>query len=250
MATRNGLQSVLPSACSPTSAFLPQPDSSTSLLNMPQTISTAPDKAMQLYGKFIKEYQKLMGEEIVYFHQCSGIGNINRIRPIIIVASRYCQQRSQQTAAYCLIYISFHFSISFMRACSEKENLNKLQGLYIINCSLRMYSMLCPAYRHPWERTRSSRYQLLNGNWKFHWAKQPEERPKEFYKPGYDVSAWAEIPVRIARLAPGLSPQPALRPCRTEREEHGEKPWKSHEERFPAHLVARCPRKATETVRY
>ena len=107
-----------------------------------------------------------------------------------------------------------------------------------------------PAYRRPWERTRSSRYQLLNGNWKFHWVKQPEERPKEFYKPGYDVSAWAEIPVRIARPAPGLSPQPALRPCRTEREEHGKKPWKSHEERFPAHLVARCPRKATETVRY
>lgn len=52
-----------------------------------------------------------------------------------------------------------------------------------------------PAYRRPWERTRSSRYQLLNGNWKFHWAKQPEERPKEFYNPRYDVSAWDEIPV-------------------------------------------------------
>ena len=26
-----------------------------------------------------------------------------------------------------------------------------------------------PAYTHPWERTRSSRYLLLNGNWKFNW---------------------------------------------------------------------------------
>lgn len=52
-----------------------------------------------------------------------------------------------------------------------------------------------PAYRQPWQRTRSSRYLLLNGNWKFHWAKQPEDRPKDFYRTNYDVSAWAEIPV-------------------------------------------------------
>ncbi len=52
-----------------------------------------------------------------------------------------------------------------------------------------------PAYRRPWQRTRSSRYLLLNGNWKFHWAKQPEERPKDFYKTRYDVSSWDEIPV-------------------------------------------------------
>ncbi len=52
-----------------------------------------------------------------------------------------------------------------------------------------------PAYRRPWQRTRSSRYMLLNGNWKFHWAKQPEDRPEDFYRTNYDVSAWAEIPV-------------------------------------------------------
>ena len=52
-----------------------------------------------------------------------------------------------------------------------------------------------PAYTRPWERTRSSRYLLLNGNWKFNWVKQPSERPVDFYKPGYDVSAWKEIPV-------------------------------------------------------
>lgn len=52
-----------------------------------------------------------------------------------------------------------------------------------------------PAYCRPWERTRSSRYLLLNGNWKFNWAKQPEDRPKDFYKANYNASAWAEIPV-------------------------------------------------------
>lgn len=52
-----------------------------------------------------------------------------------------------------------------------------------------------PAYRRPWERTHSSRYLLLNGNWKFNWAKQPEDRPKNFYRTNYDVSEWDEIPV-------------------------------------------------------
>lgn len=52
-----------------------------------------------------------------------------------------------------------------------------------------------PAYRRPWERTHSSRYLLLNGNWKFNWAKQPEDRSKNFYRTNYDVSEWDEIPV-------------------------------------------------------
>ena len=52
-----------------------------------------------------------------------------------------------------------------------------------------------PTYMRPWERTRSSRYLLLNGNWKFNWVKQPSERPVNFYKTNYDVSNWKEIPV-------------------------------------------------------
>lgn len=52
-----------------------------------------------------------------------------------------------------------------------------------------------PTYAKPWLRTASSRYILLNGQWKFNWVKAPEERPKDFYKPGYDVSAWNDITV-------------------------------------------------------
>ncbi len=35
----------------------------------------------------------------------------------------------------------------------------------------------------------------LNGIWKFHWVRRPEERPQDFYQPGYDVSAWKAIRV-------------------------------------------------------
>ncbi len=52
-----------------------------------------------------------------------------------------------------------------------------------------------PAYLKPWLRTRSSRYLLLNGKWKFRWSEQPEDRPASFYKNGYDVSSWDDIDV-------------------------------------------------------
>lgn len=47
----------------------------------------------------------------------------------------------------------------------------------------------------PWEEPSSTLYKTLNGNWKFHWVKQPSERPTDFYKVNYDVSSWKEIPV-------------------------------------------------------
>lgn len=35
----------------------------------------------------------------------------------------------------------------------------------------------------------------LNGDWKFNWAPDPDSRPKDFYKPEFDASAWDNIPV-------------------------------------------------------
>ena len=45
------------------------------------------------------------------------------------------------------------------------------------------------------EREASPYYQSLNGQWKFNWVRKPDDRPKDFYKPDFDVSKWAEIPV-------------------------------------------------------
>jgi beta-galactosidase len=44
-------------------------------------------------------------------------------------------------------------------------------------------------------RHSSSFCRSLNGAWKFNWVPSPELRPVDFYKSGYDVSAWKEIPV-------------------------------------------------------
>ena len=35
----------------------------------------------------------------------------------------------------------------------------------------------------------------LNGSWYFHWSPNPQTRPTDFYKPGFDQSDWDQIPV-------------------------------------------------------
>ena len=45
------------------------------------------------------------------------------------------------------------------------------------------------------ERERSDYFQLLNGSWRFHWARNPSEAPEGFYENDYDVSGWDQISV-------------------------------------------------------
>ncbi|HEX8474500.1 MAG TPA: glycoside hydrolase family 2 TIM barrel-domain containing protein [Pyrinomonadaceae bacterium] len=44
-------------------------------------------------------------------------------------------------------------------------------------------------------RTRSPFVRSLDGLWKFHWVKNPAERPADFYRPEFDASRWREIRV-------------------------------------------------------
>ena len=50
-------------------------------------------------------------------------------------------------------------------------------------------------YRTPWLYSQSSSFNLLNGNWYFHFVSEPSQRPESFYKEDYDVSSWETIPV-------------------------------------------------------
>lgn len=43
-------------------------------------------------------------------------------------------------------------------------------------------------------------YQSLNGKWKFHWVKNPDTRPKDFYQPSYYTGGWAEIKIGRAHV--------------------------------------------------
>lgn len=50
-------------------------------------------------------------------------------------------------------------------------------------------------YRTPWLYSQSSTFELLNGNWYFHFVPEPSQRPESFYKEDYDISSWETIPV-------------------------------------------------------
>lgn len=41
----------------------------------------------------------------------------------------------------------------------------------------------------------STLWQSLDGEWRFHWAKNPEERAKDFFKVDFDASAWDKVQV-------------------------------------------------------
>ncbi|MBQ7181011.1 MAG: DUF4981 domain-containing protein [Bacteroidaceae bacterium] len=42
---------------------------------------------------------------------------------------------------------------------------------------------------------RGAYWMSLDGTWKFHWCRRPEERPATFYEPSFDTSGWDDITV-------------------------------------------------------
>ncbi len=47
----------------------------------------------------------------------------------------------------------------------------------------------------PFRDKKGDREMSLDGMWKFHWTKTPDEQPADFYKTSFDDSAWKEFPV-------------------------------------------------------
>jgi len=61
------------------------------------------------------------------------------------------------------------------------------------HCTLIPYQDVESAFEA--EPEASPFYISLNGKWRFCWSAKPADRPEAFFKPGYDVSGWDEIPV-------------------------------------------------------
>lgn len=57
----------------------------------------------------------------------------------------------------------------------------------------------------------SSLWMNLNGYWNFHWAADPEKRPKDFYRKEYDVSAWDNILVPASWNVYGIQKNGSLK---------------------------------------
>jgi beta-galactosidase len=80
------------------------------------------------------------------------------------------------------------------RVISELENPNFFEAnKEPAHCTLMPFPDVESAVRgdreaSPWRRS-------LNGVWKFHWVPKPGDRPREFWRPEFDDSSWAGLPV-------------------------------------------------------
>ncbi len=57
----------------------------------------------------------------------------------------------------------------------------------------------------------SSYWQSLNGTWKFHWAPEPDVRPKGFYETDFDASSWDDVTVPMNWNVAGIGKNGSLK---------------------------------------
>ena len=94
---------------------------------------------------------------------------------------------------------AFLITLTSISVCSASElpawnNLNVIQA----NCenphaSIMVYPDVNSALKNI--KTESPWFQSLNGDWKFKWSKNVNERPKYFYENSFDNKSWGTIPV-------------------------------------------------------
>lgn len=75
--------------------------------------------------------------------------------------------------------------------------VNKEEGIATYMPYASEWEMLADKayYDTPWTEPVNSRYMSLDGIWKFFFVTEPESRPADFYREGFDCSGWDDIPV-------------------------------------------------------
>ncbi len=100
-------------------------------------------------------------------------------------------------AAFAVTVVNWAFTCNQVMAAAVPPGIEDEQMLGInkepAHATLMPYGLLQEALAG--NRHASSLCRSLNGSWKFNWVVRPEDRPVDFYKLDFDVSAWKEIPV-------------------------------------------------------
>jgi beta-galactosidase len=94
--------------------------------------------------------------------------------------------------------IFFTLGILAFAVCANAQNDWENSTLFEINKERAYATMIPLGLQEPnlnLSKESSPFVQMLNGNWKFNWAPKPADRPIDFFKTDYDISAWKEIPV-------------------------------------------------------
>jgi beta-galactosidase len=99
--------------------------------------------------------------------------------------------------AFAMAVVHWTFTCNPVTAAAVPPEVENEQVLGInkepAHATLMPYASLQEALAA--KRHASSLCRSLNGSWRFNWVPRPEDRPVDFYKSDFDVSAWKEIPV-------------------------------------------------------
>ncbi len=99
-----------------------------------------------------------------------------------------------------LIIKSFVFSVLFFVVMLANAQITDLENPLMFDQNKeKAHATLMPfkdeASALTKKRKASVYYKTLNGTWKFNWVRKPADKPSDFYKESFDVSAWDDIPV-------------------------------------------------------
>lgn len=97
----------------------------------------------------------------------------------------------------CLILLTFSYQFTTSQIL---KNINpwedpQVSGINRMPSKATSHSFINETKALENNKKESSRYKLLNGDWKFYWTPEPSSAPKDFESKIYDDSNWKTIPV-------------------------------------------------------
>ncbi len=95
---------------------------------------------------------------------------------------------------YLLCSILLNFSATSINAQPDYEN-EQVTGINKLPPHVQTVPYADSKAALAMDERKSIFYRSLNGKWFFHFSPNPDKRPKDFYKPGYDVSRWKKTEV-------------------------------------------------------
>lgn len=94
--------------------------------------------------------------------------------------------------ASCILHLFLMFSLT---ASAQPTEAPDWENIHVLGHGKLDYHATLVL---PTEKQSFKECQSLDGKWKFHWSKDPDSRPVDFYKADYDVSSWDDIIVPCA----------------------------------------------------
>lgn len=92
--------------------------------------------------------------------------------------------------------IPFLLSLSILPTTAQNEwqnpNVNQVNR-FAMHSSFFGYESEEAAIKN--DKTKSGNYLSINGNWKFYWVKNADQRPLDFFQSGFNDKSWSDMPV-------------------------------------------------------